>query len=49
MKRSERIGVGIARYKKGKFDSGWVVVANYSPPGNCIGYFAGNVLEEGSG
>jgi hypothetical protein len=38
-KNSLELGMGMARDQTGKV----VVVANYYPPGNCIGQFAQNV------
>lgn len=44
-KESQELGVAFAKGRDGKF----VVVANYSPPGNVIGSFARNVPPVGGG
>lgn len=44
-KESQELGVAYAKSRDGKF----VVVANYSPPGNVIGSFARNVPPLGGG
>lgn len=39
-KNTRRVGIGIAWNPKKNW---WVIVANYSPPGNFLGHFAENV------